>query len=903
MKRCMRKICAISLASLLFTCNFDINMVLAAENDANVNTESEIVTNDETDVELKNETIINGGVNTDTENETTEEADTRANGEAQSISESDVEETVLATVSSDFEIEGTVLKKYKGNGGNVTIPNGITEIGTAAFEDCIGLQTITFSNSVTAVDSYAFNGCVGLRTVTLNQNLNGIGYYAFRSCSAIKNITIPASVVTIGDSAFENCTALTKLTLNNGLIEIGYSSFANTAINSLTIPETVTKLQSYAFANCKKLTKVSVPGSVNIIPNEAFQNCNSLSEISLGEGVTEIGDAAFERCSGLQSINLPNSLKTIKSYAFNGCKNLNTSLTKNIQEIGYRAFYDCEALSNVTIGSALKTIGDSAFYNTGIKSLSIPASVTDIGRSAFASCDNLINVTVNSAAISRYCFEDCTSLKSVIIGSGVTKIPSNCFNNCSSMTYISISNTVTVIDEGAMGGCSSLTEVYFPDSITSLGSWSFSYCKSLKKVVIPESVTSFGYKLFYDSPNVIIYGVEGSFAQDYADKNDITFVNASPVQPITASLNANKSGTIQVGTKVYFSATANGGNGTLKYKYLIQDASGKWAILRDYSPEAAFNWTASSTGKKTIYCDIKDMNGITVRKSVQFNVIGNMEVDLWSDAGATCRQGTKVTLAAKGKNGSGTYQYKFLIQDASGNWAILQNYSTNNKIVWTASKSGKKTLYVDVKDSTGKVVRKSKTVDVVGTFDADIWSDVGATCKQGTKVTLAAKGKNGSGAYKYKFLIQDASGNWAILQNYSANNKIIWNASKSGKKILYIDIKDSTGKVIRKSKTVNVVSNNVSTNLKVSSLKIDSYPAYVGSTINIKANATGGSGLYTYKFLMQDVRSGGWYMIQNFSAKSSAAWIPGGKGDKKIFVDVKDSTGKTVRAGISVTCY
>ncbi len=120
---------------------------------------------------------------------------------------------------------------------------------------------------------------------------------------------------------------------------------------------------------------------------------------------------------------------------------------------------------------------------------------------------------------------------------------------------------------------------------------------------------------------------------------------------------------------------------------------------------------------------------------------------------------------------------------------------------------------------------------------------------------------------------------------------------------MYVDIKDSTGKVIRKSKTVNVVSNNVSTNLKVSSLKIDSYPAYVGSTINIKANATGGSGLYTYKFLMQDVRSGGWYMIQNFSAKSSATWIPGGKGDKKIFVDVKDSTGKTVRAGISVACY
>ena len=36
--------------------------------------------------------------------------------------------------SNDFIIENGVLKKYTGNGGDVVIPDGITEIGSGAFD-------------------------------------------------------------------------------------------------------------------------------------------------------------------------------------------------------------------------------------------------------------------------------------------------------------------------------------------------------------------------------------------------------------------------------------------------------------------------------------------------------------------------------------------------------------------------------------------------------------------------------------------------------------------------------------------------------------------------------------------------------------------------------------------------
>ena len=359
------------------------------------------------------------------------------------------------------------------------------------------------------------------------------------------------------------------------------------------------------------------------------------------------------------------------------------------------------------------------------------------------------------------------------------------------------------------------------------------------------------------------------------------------------------------GAKVTLAAKGKGGSGSYTYKFLIQDTAGNWGMLQDYSTNNKIVWDASVAGKKTLYVDIKDSTGKVVRKSKEVTVVAKavaLEGDIWSDMGSSCTQGTKVTLAAKGKGGSGSYTYKFLIQDAAGNWGMLQNYSTNNKIVWNANVAGKKTLYVDIKDSTGKVVRKSKEVTVVAkavALEGDIWSDMGSSCTQGTKVTLAAKGKGGSGSYTYKFLIQDAAGNWGMLQNYSTNNKIVWNANVAGKKTLYVDIKDSTGKVVRKSKEVNVIAANP---LSIKYFGIEPNKVVVGERINLSAMAEGGSGIYTYKFLMQDVKTGGWYMIQDYSSKSTATWIPGSAGERKLFVDVKDSTGKVVRKEIQIKC-
>ena len=75
--------------------------------------------------------------------------------------------------------------------GEVTIPDGVTNIGKSAFDNCTGLTSINIPEGVTS-----------------------IGDYAFISCSSLTSVTIPKSVISVGDSAFSYCGKLLEITVS-----------------------------------------------------------------------------------------------------------------------------------------------------------------------------------------------------------------------------------------------------------------------------------------------------------------------------------------------------------------------------------------------------------------------------------------------------------------------------------------------------------------------------------------------------------------------------------------------------------------------------------------------------------------------------------------------------------------
>ena len=64
----------------------------------------------------------------------------------------------------------------------MTIPDGVTSIGTYAFYGCTGLTSMTIPNSVTSIGNGAFRGCTGLTSLYIPPSVQTIDS-SFRECS------------------------------------------------------------------------------------------------------------------------------------------------------------------------------------------------------------------------------------------------------------------------------------------------------------------------------------------------------------------------------------------------------------------------------------------------------------------------------------------------------------------------------------------------------------------------------------------------------------------------------------------------------------------------------------------------------------------------------------------------
>ena len=95
---------------------------------------------------------------------------------------------------SDFVIEDGVLTKYKGSGGDVTVPDGVTGIGRSAFYACESLTSLTIPAGVTSIGDWAFWNCRGLTSLTIPEGVTVIGDWAFCNCCSLPQRVFVASV-------------------------------------------------------------------------------------------------------------------------------------------------------------------------------------------------------------------------------------------------------------------------------------------------------------------------------------------------------------------------------------------------------------------------------------------------------------------------------------------------------------------------------------------------------------------------------------------------------------------------------------------------------------------------------------------------------------------------------------
>ena len=168
------------------------------------------------------------------------------------------------------------------------------------------------------------------------------------------------------------------------------------------------------------------------------------------------------------------------------------------------------------------------------------------------------------------------------------------------------------------------------------------------------------------------------------------------------------------------------------------------------------------------------------------------------------------------------------------------------------------------------------------------------TVTSGNDITISTLLINSSSSenYTYKFIVYDIdTKQWTKLQDFSSSSSYTWKTTDAGNKQIYVDVKDSKGNVTR-SQAVNVKVEETTKPLAISATKQEA-----DKTVTFTAEGSGGSGKYSYKFIVYNKTTNSWAKLQDFSEKNTFTWTKGNAGDRYFYVDVKDNTtGKTVRS-------
>lgn len=413
---------------------------------------------------------------------------------------------VLGCINSIIPADGSVTKI--GNKAfetarftNITIPEGITEIGKEAFAWCMMLESITIPDSVKIIGELAFTDCEKAKTLKLGKGVESIGNAAFYCCSLITEIELPQSLKYLGGSAFAH-SRIKNLVIPDGVKfpEGAHNMFASYYyLESIVLPSGIESFGSWFFGGCKNLKSITIPSSVKVIGDYAFYGCRSLKEIIIPEGVTEIGEGAFKQCTGITSIVVPESVKSIGNTAFAGCTELvSITLPSSITEISASSFSECAKLRSINIPVGVTSIGNYAFRScTSLESLTLPDSVKRIGEYAFNGCSALKDIDLGEGleSIETWAFENCTSLKQIEFPESMKEIVKYAFVR-SGLESIRIPNGIKRINDSVFVACASLKDVSLPEGLTEIGYSAFSYCTSLETLVIPNTVTMIGGEVF-----------------------------------------------------------------------------------------------------------------------------------------------------------------------------------------------------------------------------------------------------------------------------------------------------------------------------------------------------------------------------------------------------------------------
>lgn len=492
--------------------------------------------------------------------------------------------------SSTLTYDGFVYKEigdqkveivnYIGNADHVYVPafiegKAVVSIGISAFSGNTGIRELDIDDKIEEIKESAFYACTNLEYITLPDQLSKLERGILRECSSLKSINIPYTVNEISSIVFLGCNSLVDVEIPDGVTHIGESAFGMcSGLERVVVPESVVEMFPNTFLLSHLVTIYGYRGSyaetyasemalpfvamdevygdfkyktidqhnVEIVKYTGKKTTVIIPDEIDGIPVTSIGNMAFYRQTFMSNVIFPSNLKKIGDDVFASCRSLDEIVVPDgVIHIGDSAFDSCEKLIRAFVPSSVTSIGEGAFSGCDLLSIygekdsiisvySNSNGITFIDKDTIDEFNNFEYrvISPDQVEITKYHgTSSIITIPSVINGMNVVGIGQSAFAY-QMITDINIPRGVKYIEDGAFYDNKNLRNITLPDSMESIGNNAFGNCTRLSQVVMPESITYISEKAFSGCQDVItIYGNSGSYAEEYAIRNSLKFVDIS----------------------------------------------------------------------------------------------------------------------------------------------------------------------------------------------------------------------------------------------------------------------------------------------------------------------------------------------------------------------------------------
>ena len=437
---------------------------------------------------------------------------------------------------------------------SVTLPEGLTNLGSQCFCDCIRLESIVFPNSLTEIPDAVCYGCSRLTNITLGKYVTKLNLGCFENCDSLEEIVLPSALKEIGRSAFYNDVRLERINFDNVEI-IDDGAFENCDSLYIIDLSSVKIIREYAFRGCGSLCSVTISNKLELIEDEAFR-CGTLVEVvnnssfNIEAGSSDYGGIAKNALSVTTGnskvykqndclvIDVGSERYLIEYIGVDGILVIPEGVTKCLPDGG--GAYDLkEKIVSVTIpstynddmvrfpgGSRLVEVINHSSIDTYVPGFdsSLLRSESYVSRNgdyvfdhnhdllAYLGKEREISLPSNVERINICAFYGNLFLEKVICNEGLLYIGTGAFSHCEYLREFTLSDSVTTLSDGSFS-FTAMKEFNITKNVSSLRKydyWSTSFQHSSLEIITVDPDNSFykavdGVLFTHDMTHLVYY--------------------------------------------------------------------------------------------------------------------------------------------------------------------------------------------------------------------------------------------------------------------------------------------------------------------------------------------------------------------------------------------------------------